>query len=580
MRLVTFSVQNYRSIKRAERLQLGNLTVLIGPNNEGKSNILRGLVVGMRLLSYGAFTGSSRRSAPSGPIRRRDVLDESYQWLRDYPVDLQSKIPAGRTTFDFEFQLTDREIGEFKESVGSSLNGLLPIRLTVGAVGQGEPVPNLEFQVTKRGRGAKTLTQKRLRIAKFLAERIEIRHIPSVRTAQSSGTLVDELVQRELRAAEESPEFQLAVKNIEAIQTPILERVGRTLQQMLQTFLPDVSDVQLRIDDRYSALRRNCLIVMNDGTPTELQDKGDGVQSLAAIALIHQFSLQAAGPADLVLAVEEPEAHLHPRAIHQLQSVLEDIATRQQVVVTTHSPLLVNRASVATNIIVDRNHARPASTIHEIREVLGVKVSDSLTAAEVVLLVEGESDAIALEAILKHMSIACRTALDSQFLMVMSMRGSTNLTYHASLLRGLLCTYHAFVDYDASGKSAVARASGERLLQPSDVTYATSPGLKESELEDLFDQRLYVDRLNLDYNVNLGAGRRYRASSKWSVRMKAEFLRAGQSWDDPREKQVKMAIAELVAHTPGDAIHSEKERVIIALTEALERKLSAARRVF
>ena len=51
MRLVQFSVTNFRSILKAERLPLGEFTVLVGPNNEGKSNILQAMVLGMEALS-------------------------------------------------------------------------------------------------------------------------------------------------------------------------------------------------------------------------------------------------------------------------------------------------------------------------------------------------------------------------------------------------------------------------------------------------------------------------------------------------------------------------------------------------
>jgi predicted ATPase len=55
MRLVSFSVENYRSITKARRIPLAASTVLIGPNNEGKSNILRALSVAMLTLTQ--YTG-------------------------------------------------------------------------------------------------------------------------------------------------------------------------------------------------------------------------------------------------------------------------------------------------------------------------------------------------------------------------------------------------------------------------------------------------------------------------------------------------------------------------------------------
>ncbi len=63
MRLEQFSVQNFRSIEKAEKLPLGDFTVLLGPNNEGKSNILQAMVMGMQELS-GKRRGTTGVRAP------------------------------------------------------------------------------------------------------------------------------------------------------------------------------------------------------------------------------------------------------------------------------------------------------------------------------------------------------------------------------------------------------------------------------------------------------------------------------------------------------------------------------------
>ena len=51
MKLKSFTVQKYRSIIAAKRIPVGRKTVLVGPNNEGKSNILRALITAMNLLT-------------------------------------------------------------------------------------------------------------------------------------------------------------------------------------------------------------------------------------------------------------------------------------------------------------------------------------------------------------------------------------------------------------------------------------------------------------------------------------------------------------------------------------------------
>jgi len=51
MQLISFSLKNYRSIEKTPKLPIDpELTVLIGPNNEGKSNLLRGFAGALDLL--------------------------------------------------------------------------------------------------------------------------------------------------------------------------------------------------------------------------------------------------------------------------------------------------------------------------------------------------------------------------------------------------------------------------------------------------------------------------------------------------------------------------------------------------
>lgn len=268
VKIVSFSLQKYRSIRKAEKISLGNLTVLVGPNNEGKSNILRGLIAGTQILSL----------PPSGPASSRDYdryvsfrrRREIYDWERDFPIDLQEKQPAGQSIFDFEFELTPPEVDVFRKTVKSNLNGVLPIRLSIGQKAT-------KFEVKKRGPGAVTLTQKQSAIARFVSNHLNMREIPAIRTASAAMQLVDEMVSRELRQLESSEEYRTAVEQISRLQEPILVSLSNTVKTMLGTFLPDVSAVSVSVTDRYGALRHDSQMVVDDGTATDIKYKGDGV---------------------------------------------------------------------------------------------------------------------------------------------------------------------------------------------------------------------------------------------------------------------------------------------------------------
>ena len=579
MKLVSFSLKNYRSILKLEKIALGDMTILIGPNNEGKSNILSGLVTGMELLSAGRMSAASSlgsASAKSANLSRWLMLnmrslgrpEKLYDWERDFPISLQDKNPAGTTTFNYEFKLSSNEIIKFKQSVHSTLNGSLPVCLTLGH-------DSAKFEVKKRGPGGASLTAKGSQIARFISEHLDLKDIPSIRTASSANRLIDTMVQRQLRAIENTPEYVEALEQIAEIQQPVLDTISSNIEEMLRTFLPDVKSVSLALEDRASALRRDTRIFVDDGTRTELKYKGDGMQSLAAISLIHNLSVKSSSNSELILAVEEPEAHLHPKAIHQLRAVLQDIARRQQVILTTHSPLLVNRSDIGSNVIVDKKRAKSARSVGEIRQSLGVRVSDSLSAAELVLLVEGETDRTAMLALAAYLSKPLASALREGLLAVDSLHGSANLLYRASNLRDQLCTVHAFLDHDAAGITAAKRAAAEGLLDPVDRTFAIAEGMRESELEDLYNPDLYRTMLQTEFGVSINSAMFRNRKKKWKERLAHSFQTSGQHWDDQVEKDVKIRVAQLVELDPGTALHAAFQGSIDSLVSALESKLGA-----
>lgn len=117
MKLVSFSVTNYRSITTAYKLPIRQSTVLIGPNNEGKSNILRALVTALGVLSSLAKIKIMRGRLLHSAFRR-----DIYDWSKDFPITLQEKNPNGESIFDLEFELAEDEISQFIAEIKSSLN--------------------------------------------------------------------------------------------------------------------------------------------------------------------------------------------------------------------------------------------------------------------------------------------------------------------------------------------------------------------------------------------------------------------------------------------------------------------------
>lgn len=566
MRIAAISVQKYRSIKRTPRINLSELTVLIGPNNEGKSNVLRALATSMQVVRLYGLT----QVAPTTRTRvgtRRRVPTRLYDWSEDFPKDLQEKTPEGNTIIDLWFELTDDEQSAFHESVGSKLRTELPIRLTIGP-------QTVEFTVRKQGPGGATLTKKAAAVAAFIGRALRVEHVESVRTADRARRVVKDMVELELDELESEQEFATALETLVAAVKPMTDRLSLDLADTLRAFLPDVRDVSIELgtDRILSALASQVQITVDDGVATGLQHKGDGVQSLAALALIRKAADVRRGA--LILAIEEPEAHLHPRAVHQLRQVLNDIATTQQVVLTTHSPALVNRSNLQHNVLVRSNRASPATSLEDIRDALGIRVSDNLSQASLVLLVEGGCDSEAMTALLSHHSETLADAMSTGLLAVESLGSASNLAARLDALRNTLCRYHVLLDDDEAGRTAAEKARLAGLLTSAEENFVRVPGLKDAEFEDALDSNIYREVVRSSFGVNLAVNEFRNGKAKWSGRVEAAFRAQGKGWNDRTKVAVKKAVAGQVAADPASALHSKRAGSIVALVSELERRLA------
>ena len=238
------------------------------------------------------------------------------------------------------------------------------------------------------GRGKATLNKKSRQISEFINDKLLLQYIPAIRTSDLAINIVNSLLEKELSILEDNPKFREVIKEIKKLQLPIISKISKSLKKSISGFIPDVKNVIVKNqEDIGELISASCRVYVDDGIETDLALKGDGVISLAAISLLQAFSKENSLNKGLVLLLEEPESHLHPRAIHNLKKVLYEISKTSQVVITTHSPIMIERLNLKQNIIVQNGEAISAHNVNEIRDSLGVTMSDNLLNAYLVLLV-------------------------------------------------------------------------------------------------------------------------------------------------------------------------------------------------
>ena len=565
MKLVAFSVRNYRSIVKAYKLSLGNYTVLVGPNNEGKSNIVKAIALSLSVLTRSRPYRRARRA----PVRYyRTGFQFDYDWSRDYPVSLQERYPAGRSEFILEFQLTEEDFQNFREQVGVNLSTNLKVKLGFGP-------EDASVEVLMKGRGKKTLNNKREEISNFIRKHVSSQYISALRPSEMALEIVDGLIEGELSALETNSQYKNLIQQLQDLQQPILDKIAQKVKTTVSDFVPGVSDVQITNERLSSAFRTSFNIMVDDGANTELASKGDGVISLTTMALMKHVSEDSLGEESLILSIEEPESHLHPEAIHGLRQVLKDISKGQQVIITTHSPILVEREQISQNILVRDGRAEKAKQIEQIREALGIQMADNLVGAYVVLLVEGQEDRTLLVSWFNSLSPKLRNALSRRLLFVDHLGGATNLHYKVTFYKQNVYNIHAFMDNDEEGRRATQDALNKNVLEPADYHLATCQAMQNSELEDLVLLEAYAPAVNRKFGVDLSQPRFRNSRAKWSDRAAELFRLSGKMWNKSVKLQLKRIVVDAAIQHGISSLNAHRRGPVETLISSLEGKLAA-----
>lgn len=563
MKISSIQINNYRSISEA-KIPLQDLTVFLGKNNEGKSNVLMAINVAISALQS---HGDIKRKRISYRLRRDN---EYYDWERDYPVDKQKGDKRNKKSkFILDFTLDVKEIEEFRKKIGHHLNGSLPIQIEYSNDN------NAIIKVVKQGKGSKPLNEKSKEVCKYIAEHIEFNYIPAVRTVDHSMDIIITQIADRLRKERDNKEYQSVLKRIKELDLEIINKLSEEIKISLAEFLPDIKEISLQTTDDYDPIiryRQDYSLIIDDGNPTNLLRKGDGVKSLVALSLLK--NKKTIPNTASVIAIEEPESHLHPSAIEVLRKSIVALSEKSQVIVSTHNPQFVNRNDIDSNIIVDEGSAKKASNMREIREILGVKLSDNLYGAKLILFVEGSTDQKILLPLLEKKSNKLKKAIAEKELVIHPINGTDHIELNLSMAQTMVSDFFVFLDNDAAGRAAVKNSINKGLLESKDYLLAKFDDMsKDSEIEDMLDKKIYRDAILTKYGVEVDTDDFKARHRKWSDRIKTVFEKSAKLMDEDVLIEIKLFVSSIVKNNESIALRPEGELLLQKLIRALESRL-------
>jgi putative ATP-dependent endonuclease of the OLD family len=379
MKIKSIEFSHIKSFK-ALRFDLEKTSVLIGQNDHGKSSILK-------------------------------VLDIIINQLDEDTVALGALHPdlAERLLPIFPVNAKARRVTLYYDDNGSEK----ALHVTVRA--------DLTFTVLlKIERNAKT-TPKAVETLRSLREHNKFVLIPALRDASSAS--FQDLFSRTLREhglakmipqkAGGTPKEYRVLKDIrdkvsttirpyinDALLPEIEKNFGfKTQHKLALKFDVDVQDVGEWIMDN---LRLGFRMTEDGDATLALSEAGSGVQSGVLLAL-HRLEQKAAQNPNVqyILAVEEPEAFLHPQRQKELyQDILTVQSDNLRVIVTSHSPYIVAETPFSRLGFVRKEEQYSALHVptfankqeQEVFDAYSNEVNALLFFAEKVVFVEGESD--------------------------------------------------------------------------------------------------------------------------------------------------------------------------------------------
>ena len=336
---VTF--RNFRSLQEVE-LDLGPLTVLIGPNGSGKTNVIDAL----RFVDAFAWQG-----------RKLDnEIDARGGWTElVWGGDAASQLEIG---VDFEQEcglvaycatLRPRRDGETVADAES-----LAVNDTPQIARRGERVELSDGVLASPPSGA--LSVAHLGITQMLARKIPSLRLPdwSFYDLVPGATRGPKPIKREYRLDVTGSKLATVVHTLFSDADPALEDALDFLKGCVPTVERLISPI-FGEGETYVALAERDV-----PRPVGSWGLSDGTLLALAIAI----ALVTPRPPDLI-CLESPEAGIHPRMLEAIADLLVSASAETQVIVTTHSPYLLRWLPYEHFVVVDK--VEGATTLHPLR---------------------------------------------------------------------------------------------------------------------------------------------------------------------------------------------------------------------
>lgn len=587
MKLTHIRVKDFRSFVGEHEFEVASgVNYYVGPNNCGKSNLIRALE--LALDPDARYAPEADRPARPGSLGAPPTTRITLTFQVGTSGPEKTLLQRAK-----KYELAVRRARNASTTGGiKTYAGEQEVRLATsfGAGGARQTT----FQA--KGFGAASLPLDSEEHQKLEAQFRSVVRFAVVHSGEDLASLLQgkfreilQLVIADHLGAEMSAAEQARVQYLDSLKAELLEPLRKRVLARVGDMFPEITLVDLvpdvpRVTDTLSSVD----VQLGDLATTGLASKGTGVRGAVLISMLQYLAEQSRR--SLVLAVEEPEAFLHPAAQETIKSQLEELATRADVslIVTTHSPYVISRRPDC--LVSELRKGSEGATLlrrtahgHENRsELLGALYRDAGLARVVersleipdttraVLVTEGYTDGLFLRLVCAAVGRA-DLLKDLHYLPAGS---AAKVVPFAILAKAATeAPVIALLDHDDNGRAALAKLKSFNWRSDREIlslsAWHLSCGNHDVEIEDLLPTSAVariVARLGEDASIDA----KIKCGDAWHVSYSAEWKDAAieslARVVDPAEEGGMIWLAEEVWRR-ADKIRKSKEQAALHLAK-------------
>ncbi len=379
------TLRNYKSIAACE-VQLRPLMFLVGPNGAGKSNFLDSL----------RFVADALDSSLDHAIRDRGGIDDvhcrSSERPKHFSIRLDFTLPEGFTGH-YAFRINDLTRGRYKVQTEECV-----LRSTQ------QPTQEDYFYV-ENGTVTKTnieVTPAATKDRLYLVNASGLKEFRPVYEAFSRMGFYSLSLNKikDLQAPDPGDMLTRDGSNLASVFKQLSPSAKERIKEYLETIVPSVDKIEAR---KYGP--KEGLVFTQKAAKVEVPQRflannmSDG--TLRALGILVALFQKHHDPTKRVLLVgiEEPEIALHPAAAGVFLDALRDAADKTQIIITSHSPDLLDDKDLNPESILAVEAPDSTTTIASVDEASRSAVRDRLyTAGELLRLNQLQPDLASVNA--------------------------------------------------------------------------------------------------------------------------------------------------------------------------------------